>query len=230
MQEQEKVISEQSSVVNELESQIKVAQSSLREAEAKVTQRTELENERNAAREKQAAMKVENETLKVDMNQLKERIDALKSAEGATCPLCGQELSEEHRKSTLNQLEEEGKQKGDHYRANQSDYSELAKQITDYELQITKLSSAENERIRFTSEISQLTERLGTLQFSANEWETAGKKRLKEVEKLLESEKYAIDEQKQLARIDKELAKLGYDAATHDEMREKENELRSVEE
>src|SRR6266498_762990 len=229
LQEQEKIISEQSSVVSELESQINKAQSSLDEAEAKVTQRTELENERNAAREKQAAMKVENETLKVDMNQLKERIDALKSAEGATCPLCGQELSEEHRLATLEQLEEEGKQKGDHYRANQSESTELAKQITDYELQITKLSSAENERIRFTGEISQLTERLGTLQFSANEWETAGKKRLKEVEDILESENYAIDEHKQLARIDKELAKLGYDAATHDEMREKENELRSVE-
>ena len=230
LQEQEKVISEQSSVISELNAQIYNAQQSLQEAEARVAQRTELERERNTSREKQAAMKVENETLRVDMNQLKERIDALKSAAGATCPLCGQELSEEHRKSTLSQLEEEGKQKGDHYRANQSESTELAKQITDYELQITKLSSAENERIRFTSEISQLTERLGTLQFAANEWDTAGKTRLKEVETILESENFAMEEQKQLAKIDKELAKLGYDAATHDEMRERENELRKIEE
>ncbi len=229
LQEQEKVISEQSSVLSELGLQIHQAQTSLSEAEAKVSQRAQLENERNAAREKQAAMKVENETLKVDMNQLKERIDALKSAGGVTCPLCGQELSEEHRKSTLEQLEEEGKQKGDHYRTNQAESTELAKQIANYELQITTLSSAENERIRFTSEISQYTERLEMLQFSANEWETAGKKRLKEVEKILETRKFAVDEHKQLARLDKELAKLGYDAATHDEMREKESDLRSIE-
>ncbi len=229
LQEQEKVISEQSSSVSELESQIENTRQSLADAQTRVSEREKLERERNASREKQAAMKVENETLKSDMNQLKERIDTLKSAEGATCPLCGQELSEEHRKSTLAQLEEEGKQKGDQYRANQSESAELAKQITNYEVQITKLSPAENERIRFTGEISQLTERLGQLQFAANEWNTAGKKRLKEVEKILQGRKYAADEQRQLAKIDKELARLGYDAATHDELREKENELRSIE-
>jgi hypothetical protein len=50
------------------------------------------------------------------------------------------------------------------------------------------------------------------LQFAAKEWESTGKKRLKEVEKILESGKYAVEEQKQLAKLDKELAKLGYDA------------------
>jgi len=230
LQQQEQIISEQSSVLSELESQISNAQQGLAEAETRVIQRGQLENERNAAREQQAAMKVENETLKTDMNELKERIDALRSAEGATCPLCGQELSEDHRKSTLQQLEEDGKQKGDRYRSNQAESAELAKQITNYESEIARLSPAENERIRFTSEVSQLTERLGTLQFAANEWETSGKKRLKEVEKILENEKYAVEDQKQLAKLDKELAKLGYDAASHDEMREKESELRGVEE
>lgn len=230
LQEQEKVISEQSSAVSELNAQISTAQRSLEEAGARVAQRTQLENERNTARETQAAMKVENETLKSEMNQLKERIDALNSAQGATCPLCGQELSEAHRKSTLKQLEEEGKQKGDRYRFNQKAFTDLAQEITNYELQVTKLAPAENERIRFSSEISQLTERLGNLQFTSNEWETSGKKRLKEVENILESEKYAIEEHKQLAKIDKELSKLGYDAAAHDELRDRENELRSIEE
>lgn len=228
--EQGTVITEQSSVVSGLNAEIEKAQKLLSNAEEKITERSKLENERNAARERQAELKAENDALKSDMNELKERIDALKSAEGATCPLCGQDLSEEHRKSTLGQLEEEGKQKGDRYRGNQSEAAELSKQITSYELQITRLASAENERVRFTSEISQLTERVGILQIAANEWETSGKKRLKEVEKILESEKYAVEEQKQLAKIDKELSKLGYDAAAHDELREKETELRSVEE
>ena len=174
-------------------------------------------------------MKVENETLKADMNELKERIDALKSAEGATCPLCGQELSEEHRLSTLRQLEDEGKQKGDRYRLNQSESADLAKQIVGYEFQVAKLAPAENERIRFTGEISQLGQRLETLRFAAQEWETAGRKRLQEVQKILEHGKYAVDEQKQLAKLDKELAKLGYDTATHDEMRARESDLRGIE-
>jgi exonuclease SbcC len=230
LQEQEKVVSEQSSVISQLESQIGHSETLLSEAEAKVTQRGELENQRNAARERQAELKAENEALKSDMNELKERIEALKSAEGATCPLCGQELSQEHRKATLEQLEDEGKQEGDRYRSNLAESAELAKQITSYESQITSLSPAENERVRFASEISQLTERLETLQFAANEWETAGKTRLKEVANILENEQFAMEEHKHLAKVDKELAKLGYDAATHDELRKKENELREIEE
>jgi DNA repair ATPase RecN len=75
-----------------------------------------------------------------------------------------------------------------------------------------------------------LTERLGNLQFTSNEWETSGRKRLKEVEKIIEGARYAIEEHKQLAKLDRELAKLGYDAAAHDELREQESELREIEE
>ena len=226
----EEAVNNQQSAVVDLKKQITQAERSLKEAETKVAERVAMETNRNEARERQAAMKVENETLKLEMNQLKERIETLKSADDANCPLCGQELSEKHRKSTLKQLEAEGKEKGDAYRANSDEAKSIQKEIADYEAQIKNLLSAENERIKFSSEVSQLTERIETLQALAKEWEQAGKKRLKEVDKLLESGKFASDEQKQLAKLDKELAKLGYDAAAHDAARNKENELRSVDE
>ena len=227
---EEEEVSNQLSVISDLSGDIEKATKSLHATEEKIAQRSELENERNAGRERQAALKGENETLKAEMNQLKERIETLKSADGATCPLCGQELSKEHRKSTLKQLEEDGKQKGDQYRANQKETADLAQQVAGYEAQITKLASAENERIRYASEMSQLTERLETLQSHAREWETTGRKRLKEVEKILDSGKYAAGEQKQLAKLDKELTKLGYNVSAHDEARQREIDLRSVEE
>ncbi|HEY5729711.1 MAG TPA: SMC family ATPase [Anaerolineales bacterium] len=226
----EEAVGDQQKAISELQKDIERSGKSLKDAEAKVTERQELEAQRNEARERLAVMKVENETLKVEMNQLKERIEALKSADGATCPLCGQELSEKHRKSTLKQLEADGKEKGDQYRANTDEAKSISKQITDLESQIAKLSSAENERVKFASEVSQLTERIETLQGLAKDWETTGKKRLKEVDKHLESGRYANDEQKQLAKLDKGLAKLGYDASAHDEARKKENEMRSVDE
>ncbi len=227
---EEEEVGNQLSVNSDIKIEIAKAQKLLEEAEEKVKERVEVENQRSEARERQAAMKVENETLKVEMNQLKERIEALKSADGATCPLCGQELSEKHRKSTLKQLEAEGKEKGDRYRANTDESKSIAKEITDHESRITSLASAENERIKYASEVSQLTERMETLQGLAKDWDASGKKRLKEVEKLLENGKYAVDEQKQLAKLDKELAKLGYDATAHDRARQTETELRSVEE
>jgi exonuclease SbcC len=222
-------ISNQLSANSDLKNEIAKAQKLLAEAEEKIKTRVETESKRNEARERQAALKVENDVLKSEMNALKERIESLKSAEGATCPLCGQELSEAHRKSTLKQLEAEGKEKGDLFRANQKETADLAKQITDYESSITKLTSAENERVKFASEVSQLTERMSTLEALAKDWDATGKKRLKEVEKILEAGKYAVDEQKLLTKLDKELAKLGYDTSAHDEARQQESELRSVE-
>src|SRR5215211_4415837 len=227
---EEETIQDQKSTIETLQKEISQAEASLRDAEARVTERLQLESERNSARERQAELKAENEALKADMNELKERIDSLKAAEGATCPLCGQELSTEHREATLIQLESEGRREGDHFRANQAEAVELARQITEYESKITGLAAAENERVQHVSQVSLLTERMETLQRFAREWETTGSKRLKEVEKILETSKYAVDEQKQLAKLDKQLEKLGYDVAAHDAAREKELELRAVEE
>jgi len=227
--EQGRVIEEQAPVIGGLEAELEKRRGLLVEAEEKAEFRSQLESQRNTARERQAELKAENEALKEVMNQLKERIDTLKYAEGASCPLCGQQLSEEHRASTLQQLEEEGRQKGDQYRANQSESTDLAKEITDTEAHIRALISSENERIRFTGEISQLAERLDFLKAAADQWETVGQKRLRELEKILEQEKYALEEHKQLAKLDKELARLGYDASAHDELREKESDLRGLE-
>lgn len=227
---EEEAVRDQQSSIDNLKAEIEKADGLLKEAETKIAERGDLEKERNTSRESQAALKVENDTLKVEMNQLKERIDTLKSAKGATCPLCGQQLSDKHRKSTLQQLESEGKQKGDLYRANQKETADLNSQTANLQARISDLSSAENERVQYTSEISQFTERLETLQSLSKEWLFTGKKRLKELEKVLENGKYAIDEHKQLARLDKELARLGYDATAHDATREQEGELRSAEE
>lgn len=227
---EEETIRDQQSDIRELKKDIESAENSLKDAEAKITERLRLESERNSARERQAELKAENDALKTAMNELKERIDSLKAAEGATCPLCGQELSTEHREATLGLLEGEGKQKGDRFRANQAEWSELAQLITECESQIAKLTSVENERVRYASEISLRTERMETLQAFAKEWEMSGKKRLKEVKKILETGRYAVDDQKQLTKLDKQLEKLGYDIPAHESAREAELELRAVEE
>jgi exonuclease SbcC len=225
------VISEQSSVVNELEEQVATAQSSLLEAEAKIEERGKLENQRNEAREKNAALKVGNESLRKEMDEIKKRIDSLEKAQGnAACPVCGQELSEAHRKSTLKELNKEGKDKGDQFRANKKELEDIEKQVAEFETQIKKLANVENERVKYSNTISQITERIESLQSAEKEWEKSGKKRLAEVNKALEKESFAADARKQLTKLDKELAKLGYDAAAHESARLTEANGRSAEE
>ena len=202
LKEQEKVISDQLSVTSALTAQIESTKKSLAETEERIAERSKLEENRNAAREQFATLKAENELRKIEMDELKARINQLKAAGGAACPLCGQVLSEEHRRSTLEQLQNEGKEKGDRFRANKSSMDALAKQITNYESQAAKMGSAERERLNLSTSITQWTERIETIRNSAKNWETIGAKRLKEVEAILASEKYAVEIKKPTVSLD----------------------------
>jgi exonuclease SbcC len=152
------VISEQESVKDELIAKIAETNQLLAEAEEKIKERGNLENQRNEAREKFAALKVENELLRKEMKEIEKQRDSLEEAHGTNCPVCGQELSEDHRESTLKELNKAGKDKGDQFRANKKELDDIEKQIADLKTQIVKLANVENERLKFSSTISQLTE------------------------------------------------------------------------
>jgi exonuclease SbcC len=227
--EQERSIRDQSSIAADLEAQIQAARESLAVAEAKLAEREALDRKLLAQRERQAELKTENDRLKGEMDELKARIDRLKVADGATCPLCGQELSEAHRKSTLAGLEKEGKSKGDTYRSNLTEAKDLVTRIAGDDKQLAGLSRWDADRLAHSNTITQLTERLESLQRQTRDWEKTGAKRLKEASKSLEKESYAAEARKSLTRVDKQLAKLGYDAAAHDLSRRGEQDARSAE-
>jgi len=227
---QQTAVSEQASGIEELQGQIDTSKKSLAEAKAKLSEREELEKQAGTAREKMAALNAENQTLKVQMDELKARIDQLSVADGAVCPLCGQDLSEEHRKSTLEGLELEGKAQGDRYRANTAEMKVLTEQITKYETQSSNYTVIESERQALSTTIAQLTERLKSLRKQAEEWKSTGEKRLAEIEESLAKENYAGEVRQQLKEVDKELVQLGYDAAAHDAARKAESEQRLAEE
>jgi exonuclease SbcC len=223
--EQEEIGNQEVSI-NDLKAGIESETRSLLEVEGRISERTELEKKRNEARERQAAIKAENEALKENMSALKERIESLKAANGATCPLCGQDLTEKHRKATLKQLEEEGRQKGDRFRANKAELEKLEMELEQLASGITKTANLDQVRLKHSNTISQLTERIESLQSVAKEWERSGRKRLAQLTRELEKESFAADARKQLLKLDRELAKLGYDASAHDRKRKQELELR----
>lgn len=223
------VISNQRLVIGDLEKQVVAAQASLKAAETKVVERGELENQRNEAREQGAALKAENESLRREMDEIKKRIEALEATQEAVCPVCGQELSEEHRNSTLDELNKLGKDKGNQFRANKTEIEELESRIANYQLQITQLALAEKERLAYSNTVSQLTERIESLRSAEKEWKQTGEKRLAELKKILEEESFAKDTRKQLAKLDKELAKLGYDPSAHEAARAAESSGRGAE-
>ena len=202
LKEQEKAAGDQRSVVVELTAQLESSRKSLADAEERLATRSVLEANRNSAREEYARLKAENELLKTQMDELKEHIDQLEAAEGATCPLCGQALSEEHRRSTLKQLNEEGREKGGRFRTNKSSIDELARQIADFETQMAKVENAERERLKQSNSVTQLTERISAIKDAVKNWEGFGAKRLQEVGTILAGRKYSVDLQKPSVNLD----------------------------
>ncbi|MEW6403379.1 MAG: SMC family ATPase [Chloroflexota bacterium] len=222
LEDQERVVKPQILFKRDLEKDIDRAKKSLAETEEKLEQRSKLEEMMVTSRERLAELKAENERLKIEMDSLKSRIDSLKVAAGAVCPLCGQDLSEEHRKSTLKEMQEEGKSEGDLYRSNQAEMNALLETAKDSETQIAELAVFDRDRIVHSNAVTQLTERYKTSLQQIAEWKDKGAKRLKEVSRMLQTGKYADDVHAELAQIDGELAKLGYDPAAHEQARQLE--------
>jgi exonuclease SbcC len=212
-----------------LAKELEAARQSLKLAEERLAEKARLEAEMQAARERHSALQEENRNLNGRMKELKERIDRLGQAEGVSCPLCGQALSPEHRRSTLDQLQAEGKQMGDAFRENRAALEALAGSRTSIEKALAGLAPAEHERNAHDRLVAQLVERQSALQAQAAEWEKGGARRLKELEKTLTTDKFAVEERKELRKVDKELAALGYDAAAHDAARRSEQQQRAAE-
>ena len=229
LNEQCSVISNQSAAIENLKSEIENGEKALAEAETKVALRAELDGKLRTARERFVEIDGENKRLKTEMDELKARIDRISQLDGATCPLCGQPLTETHRESTLAQLTAEGTEKGDRWRANKTEMEILAAEIQSLEAQVKVLLTAENDRVRLAAQNSSLVERFETATKAAAEWESAGAKRLAEVESLLNGESFAPESRSNLSKLDLELSALGYDAAAHDAARLAEQSGRAAE-
>ncbi len=215
--------------IDALKTQLEAAEKALAEAEADVARRAELDEKLRSQRENLVALDGENKRLKLEMDEIKTRIGQISEIEGAACPLCGQPLSDEHRQSTLEQLNQQGKDMGDRWRANKTQMETLTKEVDELTSHLGTFTQAEDERVARAGQVSSLTEKLEAATQAAAAWERQGAKRLAEVEKLLEKEAYAPEARAALAKIDSKLAALGYDAAAHDATRRAEGQGRAAE-
>jgi exonuclease SbcC len=221
--------SQQSAIIIENIADLATAKKALVEAETKLEELSKLEKQVQAGRERQAELRTENASLKIEMDNLSFRIKKLEAAEGVSCPLCGQPLSPDHRQSTLEQLQSEGKQKGDIWRSNKVLMDDLANRDMDFEKQILNYSKTDTDRLSLSNTVALLTERLEMNQQQTREWETNGAMRLEKVKKKLDNQEFALEARKKLAKVDKELATLGYETAAHDSARRAEIQGRPAE-
>ena len=224
--EQEASLTSQLLETSAIQLKLETSQADVKKAAEERLLAESLKAEREAAVQKQADARAENPRLKAQMDELKERIDKITVIEGALCPLCGQPLSSNDRERLIQELEVQGREMGNQYRANQSLLREAEQLTSSLTGRIIELSSADTRLLELTQLVTHLTTRLEQIMQLQSAWQRDGAPRLAEISDLLDQRSYAIEARARLAEIDAELKAIGYDAAAHDLARRAETEGR----
>jgi exonuclease SbcC len=199
-------------------------------AEKQVAQRAKLEADLKRGRDERTKVNTENPLLRNEMFALKAKIQQMEDAKGeANCPTCGQPLTEEHRVSVIEQLTKDGTQMGDRYRANQKAVVDTDRRVQNLEKSLQDLGQSEEELRAKNLRAGQLQNQLEEIEAVEGSWAKQRAPRMVEIESILKSETYAVKAREELAIIDAELKATGYDAASHDAARKREQVLRAAE-
>ncbi len=196
-----------------------------------------------------------NRQLKALMDETKERLDALAEAE-ATCPLCRQPLMPDHQMRLLEELQAEGQEMGDEYRANRRRLEALEEQSAELNAQIRELQRTVHQRPQVEQTVARLrqqqeqaadaSERSKELREQVAALEARLERKayaedaqaetknaradLDELQQQLEESAYAQDARQALKTVLAELKTVGYDAEKHEAVKARVRELSAAEE
>ncbi len=170
----------------------------------------------NAIRDEGTATRSAIEHLKEEIAGLRERIRHLEEARGAaTCPLCGQPLTEEHLNRLLAQLRDEVTEKERELHLLEERRQALLRAFREQEREVQRLEHTLRGREQWQRAHAQAEERVRRAQAAL---ETLGQveKELTRVERTLEEGTFAPELHARLRSLHHQLAELGYDAKTHE--------------
>lgn len=208
-----------------LEKNIPIQQNLLAELRVIVETRPLVESEIRIGLESSARLESENTRLRSGMQELKERIDQLKVVEGADCPLCGQTLTDTHRRELLASLESEGKAHAETYRNNQQEIRLLAEKKLELDVRLKTCDQAAAKLRDVQRGYDQFLTRQTLLKQKKADAE-ASVLSVKEIQSALQTEKFAFEPRGVLAELNSQINSLGYDVNQLDVITMQENHLR----
>jgi len=189
----------------------------------------QLETELDHFKQEKANQVGENNQLKTKMSELKERIEHLENAHGADCPLCGQDLSGEHKQKMIEELNIEGKDFGDLHRKNESKIKQCASDIQRLMEEVDSLKKLRPQLITLRSDAGILDQQITERTKRVREWEEKDELHLKEVANLLDKSQIEEESIKELAILEKKITELKYSLEQHEKVRIEELGLRGIE-
>ncbi len=170
-------------------------------------------------KEQVAKYKTQLETLEAEGKDLKDRIETLQASDSATCPLCGQPLTQAHLDDLLAQLNTEIEQKRQLYADIRESWLHLDAQNKAHDKTIKSLEKDLKRLPQVTTQLGKLAER----RQKADEAQAQLDALIPQLDGLiaqLEADDYAHEARQRLAQLDTEQIGLGYDESSHDSARQ----------
>lgn len=184
------------------------------------------QEEVTAFQTEKAGLLAENQALRDEMDVIKQRIGMIEESAEQNCPLCGQPLDEAHRERIAQEFQEEGKKRGDRFRANMARSEELKQQLEERQQSIR---IAEKTLV----DLAPLRGELGSLQHQYTEAINA-RRRSEELQAhvsmlrdTLDAQDFAHELHLQLREAEAQRDRLAYDKDTHDEVKQKLKSFRT---
>jgi DNA repair protein SbcC/Rad50 len=182
--------------------------------EAKQAEREALNQQIAGLNTDHANLEGNNQSLYISMNELKERIDALGQVDGATCPLCGQPLTEEHRAELLAELQEQGTQQGDTYRENLARMDAIHDEREAARQQVNALAVEVQTLPKLQTELGKQANQAEAAQADTAE-RAACQQRRDDIRAALADQTFGAGLRDQIATVAAQRDALGYDEDAH---------------
>lgn len=213
----QRTISElEQSIETDFEADLESVQAEVSALQEQEVRRDELKEQQNTLREEHSRQTALYDSLTAEGVEIRERLETLEGTDAANCPLCGQELTEDHRVQLIGQLSQEiegkreqWKQVTEQIHANADEQKEIKAQVKALDGDLKQLAG--------------LNARVGSLQTQVEASQQAETRlgeevaRLQTIEEQLKTESFAEDVRTELADLNAVQNELGYDQSTHDE-------------
>ena len=219
LQERARSLEQAAARIQEYQEQLAAQRSELEKQAERQTEREAAQKRLQALAEESAGLKVRNDQMLDEMKALREKLDMLeREANEVACPLCGQQLTDDHRQRLLTEMVADGEALRDAHQANTARRHEIAaetKRLKEHIQQIERELAAEKRQRRREAQLEQAL--AGATQ--AAEELKGVQADLADLERRLTEGDFAPEEQAKLAPLVEEMEALGYDPAAHEAAR-----------
>ncbi len=205
-----------------------------REVEKQVADLQQAEQTREAIRAalgnldtEQAALVEQNRRLKEEMDDIKSNLERLREAE-SLCPVCQRPLDAKHQEEVLARFEQDGKRRGDQFRANKARLQAIEAERQDLQRQLAEADKLARKLPQAQAEAAQLARQIEEAEAAVAALKEAQEKAT-EIRRSLESRDFARQVLVEQAEVEAELERLGYDRQAHEQARQEEEALRRFE-